>query len=67
VARQAEGATVRAALVSLPAEQKRTIEMTYFAGLTISEVADRMSVPVGTVKSRLRLALQHLRRRLAEV
>jgi len=66
VARQAEGATVRAALVSLPAEQKRTVEMTYFGGLTISEVADRMSVPVGTVKSRLRLALQHLRRRLAE-
>ena len=66
VARESEGATVRAALVSLPAEQKRTVEMTYFAGLTISEVADRMSVPVGTVKSRLRLALQHLRRRLAE-
>jgi RNA polymerase sigma-70 factor (ECF subfamily) len=66
VARSAEGATVRAALVSLPAEQKRTVEMTYFSGLTISEVADRMSVPVGTVKSRLRLALQHLRRRLAE-
>ena len=66
VVRQDEGATVRAALVSLPEEQKRTVEMTYFGGLTISEVADRMSVPVGTVKSRLRLALQHLRRRLAE-
>jgi len=66
VARQADGANVRAALASLPEEQKRTIEMTYFGGLTISEVAERMSVPVGTVKSRLRLALQHLRRRLAE-
>jgi RNA polymerase sigma-70 factor (ECF subfamily) len=66
VARAADGAEVRAAMVSLPAEQKRTVEMTYFAGMTISEVADRMSVPVGTVKSRLRLALQHMRRRLAE-
>jgi RNA polymerase sigma-70 factor (ECF subfamily) len=66
VARQSEGETVRAALVTLPDEQRRTVEMTYFGGLTIAEVAGRMSVPVGTVKSRLRLALQHLRRRLAE-
>ena len=66
VARQAAGEEVREALVSLPAEQRRTVEMTYFGGLTISEVASNMSVPVGTVKSRLRLALQHLRRRLAE-
>jgi RNA polymerase sigma-70 factor (ECF subfamily) len=66
VARQAEGETVRAAMVSLPPEQRRTVEMTYFGGLTISEVANLMSVPVGTVKSRLRLALQHLRRTLAE-
>jgi RNA polymerase sigma-70 factor (ECF subfamily) len=66
IARQAEGASVRAALVSLPVEQKRTVEMTYFGGMTISEVAESMAVPVGTVKSRLRLALQHLRRRLAE-
>jgi RNA polymerase sigma-70 factor (ECF subfamily) len=66
VARQSEGEMVRAALVTLPAEQRRTVEMTYFGGLTISEVAANMAVPVGTVKSRLRLALQHLRRRLAE-
>jgi RNA polymerase sigma-70 factor (ECF subfamily) len=66
VARQSEGETVRAALGTLPAEQRSAIEMTYFGGMTINEVAGRMSVPVGTVKSRLRLALQHLRRRLAE-
>jgi RNA polymerase sigma-70 factor (ECF subfamily) len=50
----------------LPAEQRRAIEMTYFGGLTINEVANRTSVPIGTVKSRLRLALQHLRRNMAE-
>lgn len=66
VARQSEGETVRAALGSLPVEQRRAVEMTYFGGLTINEVATRTSVPVGTVKSRLRLALQHLRRNLAE-
>ena len=66
VARSSEGETVRAALGSLPAEQRRAIEMTYFNGLTINEVATRTSVPIGTVKSRLRLALQHLRRNLAE-
>jgi len=65
-ARQSEGETVRAALTSLPAEQRRAIEMTYFGGMTINEVANRTSVPIGTVKSRLRLALQHLRRNLAE-
>jgi len=66
VAKQSEGETVRAALVTLPAEQRRAIEMTYFGGLTINEVANRTSVPIGTVKSRLRLALQHLRRTMAE-
>jgi RNA polymerase sigma-70 factor, ECF subfamily len=66
VARQSEGESVRAAMGSLPAEQRRAIEMTYFNGLTINEVASRTAVPIGTVKSRLRLALQHLRRNLAE-
>src|SRR5262249_43096672 len=66
VARAAEGDSVRAALVSLPEEQRRAVEMTYFAGLTISEVASRTAVPIGTVKSRLRLALQRLRHSLGE-
>ena len=57
---------VRGALNSLPMEQRQTVELTYFAGLTTIEVAERTRVPVGTVKSRLRLALNHLRRRLLE-
>ena len=66
VTRLSEQRTVREALVGLPLEQRRTVEMTYYAGLTLSEVATRMQVPLGTVKSRLRLALGHLRRALVE-
>jgi RNA polymerase sigma-70 factor (ECF subfamily) len=39
--------------------------MAYFGGLTMNEVADQLKVPIGTVKSRLRLALGHMRRTLA--
>ncbi len=62
--RAAEREVVRAALQDLPQEQRRAIEMTYYKGLTISEAATRLDIPVGTVKSRLRLGLAHLRRRL---
>lgn len=55
---------VRRALSELPEEQRSAVEMAYFGGLTASEVADRLRVPVGTVKSRLRLALMHMRRTL---
>lgn len=56
---------VRSAMRALPEEQRQTVEMTYFGGLTTTEVAERMRIPVGTVKSRLRLALGHMRRALA--
>lgn len=58
-----EAAEVRAALASLSREQQSVIELTYFNGMTIAEAADQLKIPVGTVKSRLRLALGHLRRR----
>ncbi len=56
---------VRSALKGLAEEQRQTVEMAYFGGLTLSEVAESMKVPIGTVKSRLRLALGHMRRALA--
>jgi RNA polymerase sigma-70 factor (ECF subfamily) len=65
VARSSERAQVRAALVALSPDQRTTIEMVYFQGLTISETADRMRVPLGTVKSRLRLAMGRLRQELS--
>ncbi len=52
---------VREALASLPAEQRQTIQMAYFAGYTHVEIAAAMNVPLGTVKSRLRIALERLR------
>jgi RNA polymerase sigma-70 factor (ECF subfamily) len=64
VTRITEGEAVRAALVSLPTDQRRTVELVYFSGLTLSETANRMQVPVGTAKSRLRLALGRLRQEL---
>jgi RNA polymerase sigma-70 factor (ECF subfamily) len=52
---------VRRALATLPAEQRVVLELGYFEGLSSTEIAARMSVPVGTVKSRVAAALAKLR------
>jgi RNA polymerase sigma-70 factor (ECF subfamily) len=52
------------AMDELPPEQRQAIELTYFRGLTIAEMADRSGIPLGTAKSRLRLALERMRRTL---
>jgi RNA polymerase sigma-70 factor (ECF subfamily) len=62
--RNSERETVRAALVALSTEQRRTVEMVYFQGMTMNEAAERQGIPAGTVKSRLRLALGRLRQEL---
>lgn len=54
-------AAVVAALSSLPAEQVRVIEAAYFQDRTLSAIAAGEELPLGTVKSRMRLALQRLR------
>lgn len=54
------------ALADLPPEQRTAIELAYFEGLTMSQIADRTGAPVGTVKSRVLLGLRKLRRRLRE-
>jgi RNA polymerase sigma-70 factor (ECF subfamily) len=56
---------VVAALAELPAEQREALELAYFGGLSQSEIAERTSQPLGTVKTRMRLALQKLRDRLS--
>jgi RNA polymerase sigma-70 factor (ECF subfamily) len=59
--RRVEADTIRQALAALPEEQRRTVELTFFSGLSYPEVAEAMQAPLGTVKSRMRLALERLR------
>ena len=63
--RNAERKSVRDALQGLPEAQRRTIELAYFGGYTQSELAGLMGVPLGTVKGRMRIGLQKMRRSLA--
>jgi RNA polymerase sigma-70 factor (ECF subfamily) len=55
---------VLAALADLPPEQREALELGYFSGLSQSEIAERTGQPLGTVKTRMRLAMQKLRGRL---
>ena len=57
-------AKVAVALQTLPAEQREVLELAYFEGLSQTEIAERLSQPLGTVKTRARLALRKLRDRL---
>jgi RNA polymerase sigma-70 factor (ECF subfamily) len=56
---------VQRALGELPPEQRNAVELTYFRGLTIAEMAEQERIPLGTAKSRLRLALERMRKTLA--
>ncbi len=57
---------VQAALGALPQEQSKMVRLAFFEGLSHSRIAARTKVPVGTVKSRLRLAFSRLRRLLGD-
>ena len=51
------GAKVREALAQLPEEQRHALELSYFEGLSQSEIAEKTATPLGTVKTRMRLAM----------
>lgn len=54
----------RAAIGELPADQREVLELSYFDGLTHTEIAERTATPLGTVKTRIRLGLMKLRERM---
>jgi RNA polymerase sigma-70 factor, ECF subfamily len=52
---------VRRALAELATDQRRVLELAYFEGLSCTEIAERVAIPVGTVKSRIAAGLDRLR------
>ncbi len=56
-----DGIALRLLVNQLPAEQASLIELAFFRGMSHSEIADETDIPLGTVKTRLRTGLQHLR------
>jgi len=61
VAASLDGEMTRRALTELPSEQREAISLAYFGGLSHSEIATQTGLPLGTVKSRVRLGIQRMR------
>jgi RNA polymerase sigma-70 factor (ECF subfamily) len=59
-----ERIAVRSALTALPEPQRVALELAYFEGLSQSEIAARLSEPLGTIKTRIQLGMKKLRERL---
>jgi RNA polymerase sigma-70 factor, ECF subfamily len=57
---------LRGVLSELPDEQSKVIELAYFGGFSHSEIAEMLSMPLGTVKGRMRLGIEKIRTQLAE-
>jgi RNA polymerase sigma-70 factor (ECF subfamily) len=66
VARRDEARTVRAAIEQLPDQQGQVIQLAYFGGFTHTQIAEMLEMPIGTVKGRMRLGLEKLRRSLTQ-
>jgi RNA polymerase sigma-70 factor (ECF subfamily) len=58
---------VVAALADLPQEQREVVELAYFGGLSQTEIAKKTGEPLGTIKTRVRLAMQKLRAQLGHL
>jgi len=61
VSKTIDAQTVQQALGRLPEDQRTTMTLAYFGGLTHAQIASQMRVPLGTVKGRMRLAMDKLR------
>ena len=60
-------ARVREAMSDLPAEQLEVVRLSFVEGAPHSEIAERLDLPLGTVKSRLRLAMRRMRKSLEDL
>jgi RNA polymerase sigma-70 factor, ECF subfamily len=60
------GRSVMRALAAVPLEQRQALELAFFGGLSHSEISDRLGEPLGTVKTRIRLAVAKLRELLKD-
>ena len=60
-------ASVHRALDELPPDQRQAIQLAYFEGRTHSEIGRQLGIPLGTVKTRLRLGMDRLRASLASL
>ena len=65
--RSEEGIAVREALDGISPDQRRALELAYYEGLTHCEIARKLGAPLGTIKTRIRTAMQLLRDRLGSV
>ena len=61
-----EFARVRTSLTTLPEDQREVLVLAFHQGLTHSQIAERLQLPLGTVKSRMRLGYQRIRSALEE-
>lgn len=55
---------IQESLAALPADQRQAVEMAFFFGMSHTEIAERLDLPLGTVKSRIRIAMTRLRESL---
>jgi len=65
--RSPDHARVRAALAEIGPDQRKVLELAYFEGLSCTEIAQRVEIPVGTVKSRVAAGLERLRMLMARI
>lgn len=67
VSEQQRSERVREALKALPAEQLEVVTLSFIEGFSHSEIAEHLDIPLGTVKSRMRLAYQKLHSLIADL